>query len=105
MNKTSKGTILIVEDEEALQTTLRLSLSLEGYDVSVASDGVSALRRVREEYFDLIILDIMMPKKNGIEVIYDCFVNNSHLEINNSIIVFVSIGIYLGIKLFLNGKN
>ncbi|MEY4885199.1 MAG: hypothetical protein RL151_508 [Bacteroidota bacterium] len=68
MNKTSKGTILVVEDEEALQTTLRLSLTLEGYDVSVTSDGASALRRVREEYFDLMILDIMLPELDGISV-------------------------------------
>lgn len=68
MMKTSKGTILIVEDEEALQTTLRLSLSLDGYEVSVAPDGVTALRKVREEYFDLVILDIMLPELDGISV-------------------------------------
>jgi two-component system alkaline phosphatase synthesis response regulator PhoP len=68
MMKTSKGTILIVEDEEALQTTLRLSLSLDGYEVSVAPDGVTALRKFREEYFDLVILDIMLPELDGISV-------------------------------------
>jgi two-component system alkaline phosphatase synthesis response regulator PhoP len=81
MNKTSKGTILIVEDEEALQTTLRLSLNLEGYDVSVTSDGASALRRVREEYFDLMILDIMLPELDGISVCETIRLTNTDLPI------------------------
>lgn len=68
MKKTSKGTILLVEDEEALQTTLRLGLTLEGYEVGIAPDGVTALRKIREEYFDLVILDIMLPELDGISV-------------------------------------
>jgi two-component system alkaline phosphatase synthesis response regulator PhoP len=68
MKKISKGTILLVEDEEALQTTLRLGLTLEGYEVGIAADGVTALRKVREEYFDLVILDIMLPELDGISV-------------------------------------
>jgi two-component system alkaline phosphatase synthesis response regulator PhoP len=68
MKKISKGTLLLVEDEEALQTTLRLGLTLEGYEVGIAADGVTALRKVREEYFDLVILDIMLPELDGISV-------------------------------------
>jgi two-component system alkaline phosphatase synthesis response regulator PhoP len=81
MNKTSKGTILVVEDEEALQNTLRLSLTLEGYEVSVTSDGASALRKVREEYFDLMILDIMLPELDGISVCETIRLTNTELPI------------------------
>ena len=60
--------ILLVEDEENLQEALKLNLELEGYDVSVESDGISALKAVQSEYFDLIILDVMLPEMDGISV-------------------------------------
>jgi len=63
-----KKIILVVEDEENLQDALKLNLELEGYEVSTASDGAEALRKVNEEYFDLIILDIMLPEIDGISV-------------------------------------
>jgi two-component system alkaline phosphatase synthesis response regulator PhoP len=68
MNESKKGSILLVEDEENLQEALKLNLELEGYDVSCVGDGADALRKVEEEYFDLIILDIMLPEVDGISV-------------------------------------
>ena len=63
-----KGTILIVEDEENLQEALKLNLELEGYVVSCAGDGLEALKRLEGEYFDLVIMDIMLPEIDGITV-------------------------------------
>jgi two-component system alkaline phosphatase synthesis response regulator PhoP len=63
---TSKASILLVEDEEHLQDALKLNLELEGYEVTTVGDGSAALRAVENEYFDLIIMDIMMPEMDGI---------------------------------------
>ena len=64
----SKPSILLVEDEENLHEALKLNLELEGYDVTSAFDGAAALRAVQGEYFDLIILDVMLPEMDGINV-------------------------------------
>ncbi len=60
--------ILIVEDEEAIQKNLELNLNLEGYSTKVVGDGQSALDTLQQENFDAIILDIMMPKLDGLSV-------------------------------------
>jgi two-component system alkaline phosphatase synthesis response regulator PhoP len=63
-----KYSILLVEDEENLQEALKLNLELEGYEVTGVNDGVEALNAVQNEYFDLIILDVMLPELDGISV-------------------------------------
>jgi DNA-binding response OmpR family regulator len=60
--------ILIVEDDPAIAIALEDDLRLEGYTVEVVHDGESASRRARESRFDLILLDLMLPKKDGFEV-------------------------------------
>ena len=60
--------ILIVEDEPAISFGLELDLKTEGYDVEVVEDGEAGARRGREGAFDLIVLDVMLPKKDGFEV-------------------------------------
>jgi len=60
--------ILIIEDEEDLVKGLKLNLADEGYEVDWASNGEEGLRKAIEETPDLIILDIMLPKKNGLDV-------------------------------------
>lgn len=60
--------ILLVEDEPGLVLTLSDLLSAEGYDVETAGDGPSGLARAQKEQFDLILLDVMLPGKNGFEV-------------------------------------
>jgi DNA-binding response OmpR family regulator len=60
--------ILLVDDEQAVQTLLTYPLRKEGYEVVGALDGQQALDRFSEQRFDLVVLDIMLPKLDGIEV-------------------------------------
>jgi two-component system alkaline phosphatase synthesis response regulator PhoP len=60
--------ILIVEDEPGIALGLEDDLTMEGYEVAVEHDGVVGSRRARETAFDLIVLDIMLPGKDGFEV-------------------------------------
>jgi DNA-binding response OmpR family regulator len=60
--------ILLVDDEQAVQKLLSYPLRKEGYDVVPAHDGREALDRFAEQRFDLVVLDIMLPKLDGIEV-------------------------------------
>jgi two-component system alkaline phosphatase synthesis response regulator PhoP len=60
--------ILVVEDEKHLSETIKLNLELENYHVSVAVDGRKALDLFKEQHFDLVLLDIMIPQMDGIAV-------------------------------------
>jgi two-component system response regulator MprA len=60
--------ILIVEDDVAILNVLQRSLAFEGYQVDTAEDGVTALKRMQEHHPDLVILDLMLPGMDGIEV-------------------------------------
>jgi len=60
--------ILIAEDEPGIALGLEDDLRMEGYQVEVVSDGISAAKRASEASFDLILLDIMLPGKDGFEV-------------------------------------
>ena len=76
-----KFSILLVEDEENLQEALKLNLELEGYDITSAYDGAAALQSVQKEYFNLIILDVMLPEIDGIEVCETIRLNNPDIPI------------------------
>jgi DNA-binding response OmpR family regulator len=60
--------ILVVEDEPGIALGLEDDLKMEGYDVETVADGIAAARRARETAFDLILLDVMLPGKDGFEV-------------------------------------
>ena len=62
------STVLVVDDEEDLLSLLEYNLEQEGFEVVLARDGVEAIEQTRKHEPDLIILDVMMPKMNGIEV-------------------------------------
>lgn len=64
----SFGKILIVEDEEHIQELLRFNLQNNGYDVLLASDGLQGLTMAREHQPDLMLLDLMLPKMDGLDV-------------------------------------
>jgi CheY-like chemotaxis protein len=61
--------LLIVDDEPGLREMLLFGLEKRGYEVTTAGDGQEALQRAREHSFDLVVCDIMMPGKNGVEVL------------------------------------
>jgi DNA-binding response OmpR family regulator len=60
--------LLVVEDEQRMLELLRKGLSREGHNISCATDGSEGLQKVRENRFDAIILDVMMPKMDGFEM-------------------------------------
>jgi DNA-binding response OmpR family regulator len=60
--------ILLVDDEQSIQTLLSYPLRKDGYHVTSAQDGSEALQRFTEARFDLVILDLMLPKLDGVEV-------------------------------------
>ena len=60
--------ILVVEDEAKLAQFIELELKYEGYDVTVANDGLSGLTTARSEEFDLLLLDWMLPGVSGVEI-------------------------------------
>ena len=62
-------TILVIEDEEKLSRFIELELTYEGYGVKKAADGRTGLALAESEAFDLILLDIMLPEINGLEVL------------------------------------
>ena len=65
---TSASTILLVDDEESIQTLLTYPLERDGYSVVQARDGEEALRKFDEEPVDLVVLDVMLPRLDGLEV-------------------------------------
>jgi two-component system alkaline phosphatase synthesis response regulator PhoP len=81
MSHTQKLSILLVEDEENLHEALRLNLELEGYEVTSAYDGIAALKAVQDEYFDLIIMDIMIPEVDGFAVTQNIRLSNNEVPI------------------------
>jgi two-component system alkaline phosphatase synthesis response regulator PhoP len=66
--KQYKASLLIAEDEESLREALKLNMELEGYEVTTVDNGPAVIKAVKNEYFDLIILDIMLPDMDGITV-------------------------------------
>jgi DNA-binding response OmpR family regulator len=63
--------ILVVDDEQNMRTGLKDNLEFEGYEVETANDGEQGLKKILENNFNLIILDVMMPKKSGFDVCKD----------------------------------
>ena len=68
MRGKTQGRILVVEDEVNLASGIRENLKLEGYSVDVAADGVEGLERIRSNDYDLVVLDVMMPRLDGVAV-------------------------------------
>ncbi len=64
----TKGTVLVIDDEKDLIELLRYNFEREGFDILEAADGTSGLRMAREQQPDMVILDLMMPGLDGLEV-------------------------------------
>ena len=78
---TQKPSILLVEDEENLHEALKMNLELDGYEVTSAFDGAAAMQAVQNEYFDLIILDVMIPQIDGFGVTQNIRLTNNEVPI------------------------
>jgi DNA-binding response OmpR family regulator len=57
--------VLLVDDEQDIVDTIKYSLELRGFEVDTAFDGVSAINMARSDTYDILILDVMLPGKNG----------------------------------------
>jgi two-component system alkaline phosphatase synthesis response regulator PhoP len=79
--------VLIVDDEPDILEIISYNLIKEGYQISTAKDGIEALEKTASFKPDLVILDIMMPKMNGVEV---CRILRSKPEFNNTLIIFLT---------------
>jgi DNA-binding response OmpR family regulator len=73
--------ILVVDDEKPLRDILQLTLRCEGFEVMTAANGNEAMELVRTMPFDLVVTDIMMPGKDGIETIIELRALNRELKI------------------------
>ena len=81
MTQNGKANILLVEDEEHLHEALKMNLEMEGYEITSAFTGTEALKAIGNEYFDLIVLDIMLPEVDGISITETVRVNNNEVPI------------------------
>jgi two-component system, OmpR family, alkaline phosphatase synthesis response regulator PhoP len=77
----SKPSILLAEDEENLHEALKLNLELEGYEVTSAYTGSTTLQKVQQEFFDLLILDVMLPDIDGVSITETIRVQNNDVPI------------------------
>jgi len=67
----SAGSVLIIDDEAAIRESLQALLELEGYRAETAEDGEEGLARMAEQPFDLVLLDLALPGRNGLEILQD----------------------------------
>src|SRR5204862_3856277 len=77
----SKGSILVVDDESEIREGLELLLTSEGYGVSSAETGESGLGKLEERPFDLLLLDVSLPDRNGIDLLREIRLRDPHLPI------------------------
>lgn len=79
--------ILLIEDEQLVVDLLQKKLSDEGYDVSVARNGEDGVKKIREIMPDLVLLDIIMPKMGGFEVMEEL---NKDIELKKIPVIIIS---------------
>jgi DNA-binding NtrC family response regulator len=77
----SKGRILVIDDEIEIRESLEALLDLEGYEVDLAQSGGDGERRLEQRAYDLVLLDLMMPEKSGMEVLRDVRERDRHTPI------------------------
>lgn len=73
--------ILLVEDEEHLQEAIKLNLELEGYTVTAVGDGIKAVKAFKQERFNLVVLDVMLPEMDGYRVCETIRLDNNDVPI------------------------
>ena len=80
---TKKEKILIIEDEGALARALSLKLNSSGYETDIANDGQEGLDKIKKNGYKLVLLDLVMPNKDGFDVLTELQKNSN--KINNNI--------------------
>lgn len=98
---TQKKTILLIEDEEDIAALIKLQADISGYKLFVESDGINGYRAIERDRPDLVILDIMLPGQNGLDV---CRKMKHHPELKNIPVVIISakneeLDVVLGLEL------
>ena len=78
---TNAGTILVVDDDSTNRILLAANLEEQGYTVEQAEDGLQALERLRTRSFDVVLLDLLMPKMDGFQVLERLKESPSHREL------------------------
>ena len=81
MVESGKRHILVVEDDPSITLGLQMNLEAEGYEVSIAIDGEDGLARAISANVDLVILDVMLPKMNGLEVVKAIRSQGNHVPV------------------------
>jgi DNA-binding NtrC family response regulator len=75
------GSVLIIDDEAAIRESLQTLLEFDGYDVESAADGESGLSRAGERAFDLILLDLALPDRNGLDLLAELRAHDSQISV------------------------
>lgn len=88
--------VMIIEDDEQLRKMLQIMIEKEGYSVEVASNGEEAIKLFKTQPSELIITDLLMPEKDGLETIMEVKRDNPHVKI-----IAVSGGGQVGSKTYL----
>ena len=91
MGETKKQRLLVVEDETFLRDLYVEILSDEGYDVEAAADGAEGLKKIQAGGYDLILLDIVLPKMDGIEILKTIKANPPQNK-NGAIVMLTNLG-------------
>ncbi len=73
--------LLLVEDEKSLQKMIKMNLELEGYEVVAVDNGKDALKKYDEQHFDLLLLDIMLPDMDGLQVCQHVRLTNTKVPV------------------------
>src|SRR6266852_3946268 len=76
-----KGSILVIDDESEIREGLELLLTSEGYGVSSAGTGESGLAKLEERPFDLLLLDVSLPDRNGLDLLKEVRRRDPHLSV------------------------
>lgn len=96
-----KKTILLIEDEEDIAALIKLQAEISGYKLHVETDGINGFRAVERERPDLVVLDIMLPGQNGLDV---CRKMKSNPELKTIPVIIISakneeLDVVLGLEL------
>ena len=87
----SQKKILIVEDDQFLREFYQELLQTEGFNVEVAADGEEGENKIKQGGYNLVLLDIMLPKKDGLQILRDLKINPASAK-NGEIVVLTNLG-------------